>query len=102
MSTETTQAATGTETTTEFDLVLRGERILTTAGITAREVGVKDGKIVAIEPLGNNLRGERVIEVGADEVLLPGWWTPTSTSTSRAAPNGKASNRPPRPPPPAG
>ncbi len=72
MSTETTQAATGTETTTEFDLVLRGERILTTAGITAREVGVKDGKIVAIEPLGNNLRGERVIEVGADEVLLPG------------------------------
>ncbi|WP_396277526.1 allantoinase AllB [Glutamicibacter creatinolyticus] len=72
MSTEPTQAATGTETTTEFDLVLRGERILTTAGITAREVGVKDGKIVAIEPLGNNLRGERVIEVGADEVLLPG------------------------------
>ncbi|GAA1406287.1 allantoinase [Glutamicibacter uratoxydans] len=56
----------------QFDLVLRGERILTTAGITAREIGVRDGKIVAIEPLGNNLEGKRVIEVGADEVLLPG------------------------------
>ena len=31
----------------QFDLVLRGERILTTAGITAREIGVRDGKIVA-------------------------------------------------------
>ncbi len=56
----------------QFDLVLRGERILTTAGITAREIGVRDGKIVAIEPLGNKLEGKRVIEVGADEVLLPG------------------------------
>ena len=56
----------------QYDLVLRGERILTTAGITAREIGVRDGKIVAIEPLGNNLQGERVIEVAADEVLLPG------------------------------
>ena len=57
---------------TQYDLVLRGERILTTAGISAREIGVRDGKIVAIEPLGNNLQGERVIDVGADEVLLPG------------------------------
>lgn len=56
----------------QYDLVLRGERILTTAGISAREIGVRDGKIVAIEPLGNNLQGERVIDVGADEVLLPG------------------------------
>ena len=71
MSTETA-TANSTETTTQFDLVLRGERILTTAGIVAREVGVKDGQIVAIEPLGNNLEGERVIELDADEVLLPG------------------------------
>ncbi len=55
-----------------YDLVLRGERILTTAGISAREIGVRDGKIVAIKPLGNNLQGARVIEVAADEVLLPG------------------------------
>ncbi|MGP5015265.1 allantoinase AllB [Glutamicibacter sp. BW77] len=55
-----------------FDLVIRGERILTTAGMAAREIGVRDGKIVAIEPLGNNLQGTRTIEVGDDEVLLPG------------------------------
>jgi len=72
MSTETTAAQPSGQTTTQYDLVLRGERILTTAGIVAREVGVKDGQIVAIEPLGNNLEGERVIELGADEVLLPG------------------------------
>lgn len=60
------------ESTTHFDLVLRGEQILTTAGISAREVGVRDGKIVAIEPLGNNLSADRVIELAADEVLLPG------------------------------
>ena len=71
MSTET-ETSSNTESTTHFDLVLRGERILTTAGITAREVGIKDGKIVAIEPLGNNLTADRVIELGADEVLLPG------------------------------
>lgn len=57
---------------TQYDLVLRGERILTTAGISAREIGVRDGKIMAIEPLGNNLQGERVIDVAADEVLMPG------------------------------
>lgn len=59
-------------TEADFDLVLRGARVLTTAGIAAREVGVRDGKIVAIEPLGNNLSGARVIEIANDEVLLPG------------------------------
>ena len=42
-----------------FDLVIRGRRVLTTAGIAAREVGVRGGKIVAIEPLGNGLAGRR-------------------------------------------
>ena len=42
MSEETTPAA-GT-----FDLVIRGQRILTTAGITAREVGIRGGVIAAI------------------------------------------------------
>ena len=35
-----------------YDLVIRGQRILTTAGLAAREVGIRDGVIVAIEPLG--------------------------------------------------
>ncbi len=55
-----------------FDLVIRGRRILTTAGIAAREVGVRGGKIVAIEPLGNGLSGAEVIELADDETLLPG------------------------------
>ena len=55
-----------------FDLVIRGQRILTTAGIAPREVGVRGGKIVAIEPLGNGLAGTEVIELADDETLLPG------------------------------
>jgi allantoinase len=56
----------------KFDLVVRGERIMTTAGLAAREVGVRDGKIVAIEPLGAGLAGERSIDLAEDETLLPG------------------------------
>ena len=56
----------------EFDLVIRGERIMTTAGIAAREVGVLDGTIRALEPLGNGLRGRRTIELAAEETLIPG------------------------------
>ncbi|NKX56749.1 allantoinase AllB [Arthrobacter mobilis] len=61
-----------TSTGPEFDLVIRGERILTTAGITAREVGVRNGKIAAIEPLGNGLRGRQTLDLAADETLIPG------------------------------
>jgi allantoinase len=59
-------------TTPEYDLVIRGQRIMTTAGVVPREVGVRDGRIVAIEPLGNALLGTEVIELAPDEVLLPG------------------------------
>ena len=55
-----------------FDLVIRGQHILTTAGLAAREVGVRGGKIVAIEPLGNGLSGTELIELADDETLIPG------------------------------
>ena len=55
-----------------YDLVIRGQRILTTAGLAAREVGIRDGVIVAIEPLGNGLTGNEVIELADDETLIPG------------------------------
>jgi allantoinase len=55
-----------------FDLVIRGRRILTTAGTAPREVGVRDGRIVAIEPLGYGLAGAELIELSEDEILLPG------------------------------
>ena len=58
--------------THSYDLVVRGRRIMTTAGEVAREVGVRDGRVVAIEPLGNGLDGARVLQLADDEVLLPG------------------------------
>ena len=65
-------AGPGARTRTDYDLVIRGERIMTTAGVVPREVGVRDGRIVAVEPLGNGLDGTEVIELADDEVLLPG------------------------------
>ena len=59
-------------TDAQFDLVFRGKNIMTTAGIAAREIGIRDGVIVAIEPLGNGLHGDKVIELADDETLLPG------------------------------
>jgi allantoinase len=59
-------------TDTAFDLVIRGQRVLTTAGIVPREVGVTDGRIVALEPFGNGLAGREVIELADDETLIPG------------------------------
>ncbi|WP_138444432.1 allantoinase AllB [Sinomonas susongensis] len=59
-------------TDTGFDLVIRGQRVLTTAGIAPREVGITDGRIVALEPLGNALSGREVIDLADDETLIPG------------------------------
>lgn len=55
-----------------FDLVIRGERVLTAAGIGAREVGVRNGTVAALVPLGAGLRGRETIELAADETLIPG------------------------------
>ncbi|WP_277050893.1 allantoinase AllB [Ruania albidiflava] len=55
-----------------YDLVIRAERVCTTAGFQPREVGITAGRIEAMEPLGNNLAGEEVIGLTAEEVLLPG------------------------------
>ncbi|ANY22516.1 MULTISPECIES: allantoinase AllB [Gordonia] len=57
---------------TPFDLVVRGEQTLTTAGIVAREIGIRDGRVVAIEPLGSGLVGAEVIELADDQVMIPG------------------------------
>ena len=57
---------------TEYDLVVRGRRIVTPAGTVAREVGIRDGRVAAIEPLGNALAGREVIELTDDQVMIPG------------------------------
>ncbi len=70
-------APTGQSVETSFDLVLAGS-VLTPDGIAPRWVGVRDGITVAVEPL---VHGERsalearaaaVVELAADEILLPG------------------------------
>jgi allantoinase len=55
-----------------FDLVLRARRVVTAAGEVARCVAVRDGRVAAIEPLEAGLTGEETIDLGDDEVLLPG------------------------------
>lgn len=55
-----------------FDLVIRGRRVLTPDGTAPREVGVRAGKIVAVEPLGHGLAGPELVELSDDETLIPG------------------------------
>jgi allantoinase len=54
------------------DLVLRARRVITAAGEVARCVGVTGGTVAAVEPFESGLEGDRVVELGDDEVLLPG------------------------------
>jgi len=56
----------------EFDLVIRGRRVITRAGEVARCVAVRDGVVVAIEPWESELAGVQTVELADDEVLLPG------------------------------
>src|SRR4051812_3235874 len=60
----------------DFDLVFRGRRVITRAGEVPRCIAVRDGVVVAIEPLESRLEarsdGGETIDLGDDEVLLPG------------------------------
>lgn len=55
-----------------FDVVVRARRAVAPDGETAVCVGIADGRIAALEPLAANLSGTTVVELAADEVLLPG------------------------------
>lgn len=59
---------------TALDLVIRARRVVSTAGEVARVVGVRDGRIVAVEPYDSALWSEGAdrVELADDEVLLPG------------------------------
>ena len=57
---------------TDLDLMIRAPRMVSTAGEMSRIVGVKDGTIVAIEPMDSDLTAPQVLELADDEVLLPG------------------------------
>ena len=56
----------------DLDLVLRGNRVLTDRGISPLSVGVRGGRVVAVEPRDADLPGRRLIDLADDEVLLPG------------------------------
>src|SRR3954454_22107387 len=60
----------------DFDLVIRGKRVITRAGEVPRCIAVRDGVVVAIEPLESRLEaragGGETVDLAADEVLLPG------------------------------
>ncbi|MTD55315.1 allantoinase AllB [Amycolatopsis pithecellobii] len=54
-----------------MELVLRARHAVTAAGEGAFDVGVEGGRVVAVDEHGT-LSGPRVVELRADEVLLPG------------------------------
>src|SRR3954454_17980661 len=60
----------------DFDLVIRGKRVITRAGEVPRCIAVRDGVVVAIEPLESRLEaragGGETVDLADDEVLLPG------------------------------
>jgi len=55
-----------------MDLVVRAARAVTPEGEVPATVGVDGGRIVAVEPGGAALGGDRVLDLGDDVVLLPG------------------------------
>jgi allantoinase len=52
----------------EFDLVMRAPRMITRFGEVARCVGVREGVVVAIEPLESELTGTQTVQLAEDEV----------------------------------
>ncbi|RCW46703.1 allantoinase [Halopolyspora algeriensis] len=55
-----------------FDVVFRARRLIGPNGETSGSVGVRDGRIAAIEALDADLDAAREVELADDEVLLPG------------------------------
>lgn len=56
----------------DFDVVFRAKRLIGPQGQRSASVGIRDGRIAAVEPLDAKLDAERVVELAEDEVLLPG------------------------------
>ncbi|HJU02130.1 MAG TPA: amidohydrolase family protein, partial [Actinomycetes bacterium] len=55
-----------------FELVVRGPRVVTPQGEGPACVGVRDGRVAAVEPLAAGLTGAETVTLADDEVLLPG------------------------------
>ncbi len=55
-----------------FDLVIRARRVITPTGERAATIGVRAGRIAAIEEIDTDLPASTTVELAAEEVLLPG------------------------------
>ncbi|MCU1438169.1 MAG: allB [Naasia sp.] len=55
-----------------LDLVIAGRRVLVDGALREAEVGIAEGRIVAVEALGAGLDGHDLLVLGDDELLLPG------------------------------
>ena len=55
-----------------LDLVIRARRVVVDAGERPASVGIQDGVVVAIEEYDAARTAGRVVELGHDEVLMPG------------------------------
>ncbi|GAA2808706.1 allantoinase AllB [Saccharopolyspora taberi] len=55
-----------------FDVVFRARRLIGPHGEGSATVGVRDGRIAAVESYDTPLDGAEVVELADDEVLLPG------------------------------
>jgi allantoinase len=55
-----------------LDVVFRAPRVITVVGEVSRAIGVRDGRIVAIEPIDAVLEAAREEVLGPDVVLMPG------------------------------
>lgn len=67
-----TGTGTGTGSRTRFDVLFRARRMAGPDGEGPASVGVRNGRIVALGPLDSDFDAARVVELAADEVLLPG------------------------------
>ncbi|TQN31077.1 allantoinase [Haloactinospora alba] len=56
----------------DYDLVIRARRTVTPQGEIPATVGVRDGKIVAVESYDSPVRSAETVELADDEALLPG------------------------------
>ena len=55
-----------------LDVLFRAARVITTDGERPAAVGVQDGRIVVVAPVDAGFSADRTVELGDDEVLLPG------------------------------
>ena len=67
----------GAASTSEYDLIIRADRAVLPDGVSAVQVGVREGTIVEIAAGGAELAGAasanaRVVDVDENQVLLPG------------------------------